>query len=132
MKRFDSVLKSCLFMLALGCSIGSWAQPQDVDGKLSEKLDKLGERLGLTPEQSDRFVEAMPRQMVEKRALRKEFGDAKRALKKRHRAEMGEILNDDQMLMLDGMIARRQMKYQKKPAAKRTERGLRRSPAVTP
>ncbi len=114
MKRFDSMLKSCLFMLALGCSIGSWAQPQDVEGKLSEKLDKLVERLALTPEQSDRFVEAMPRQIGEKRALRKEFGDAKRALKKRHRAEMGEILNDDQILMLDGMIKRRQMKYQKK------------------
>jgi len=45
MKRFDSMLKSCLFMLALGCSISSWAQPQDVEGKLSEKLDKLVERL---------------------------------------------------------------------------------------
>jgi hypothetical protein len=119
MKRFDPVLKSCFFMLALGWSIGAWAQPQDINGKLSEKLDMLVERLSLTPEQSDRFAEAMPRLMVEKRALRKEFGDAKRALKKRHRAEMGEILNDDQMLMLDGMMKRRQMKYRKKARGKK-------------
>lgn len=114
MKRFDSMLKSCLFMLALGCSIGSLAQPQGVDGKLSEKLDKLVERLGLTPEQSERFVEAMPRQMVEKRALRKKFGDTKRELHTRHRAEMTEILNPDQLLILDGILKRRQIKYHKK------------------
>jgi hypothetical protein len=114
MKRFDPMLKSCCFILFLGCSLGVWAQPQDLNGELSENLDKLVERLGLTPEQSDRFVEAMPRQMVEKRALRKKLGDTKRELHKRHRAEMTEILNPDQLLMLDGMLKRRQIKYRKK------------------
>ena len=114
MKQIALLTKSGFFILALGCSLGSLAQPQDFNSDISEKLDKAAERLGLTPEQTDRFFETVPRQMAEKRAQKKKFGDAKRTLYESHRAEMIEILNPDQLLMLDGMIKRRQMKHFKK------------------
>lgn len=70
-----------IFIILLLCSLGSFAQSREAMKKIeSARIALITERLGLSPEQAEKFWPVYRQYNMERREVRKEFRDARQGL----------------------------------------------------